>query len=214
MLPDDHRHGTNAGHVAGCRLECCRIAKLRYDKRRKIEALNGIDRRVPVWRVHRRIGALQALGWSITRIAEHSSLSAKTIHGFQRVETVYATTFAEVDDVYQRLSGTAVTATTPGATRAKRHALRMGYPPPLAYDNIDDENEQPRDWHYLPAERDDILRDLADRGAGITEACRALHVSQDTLQRWASRHGLSDVYRQLAAREWDGENQWMTEVGA
>jgi hypothetical protein len=40
MLPDDPRHGSHAGYIAGCRDDCCRRAKRRADKRRRLRALH------------------------------------------------------------------------------------------------------------------------------------------------------------------------------
>ena len=115
MRRDDKRHGTPAGHVAGCRRECCRKAKLAYDKRRKLDAIQGIDRRVPTWRVMRRIQALQAIGWSVPKMAEASEgrMSFKTIYGFARTEYVWVSTFKDVDWLYRRLMLIAPAASSP-----------------------------------------------------------------------------------------------------
>lgn len=208
MNVDDPRHGTNAGHVAGCRQECCRAAKLRYDKRRKWEASQGIVRRVPVWHVTRRIGALQRIGWSVPRIAENCpTLSAKTIYGLDRVDSVYVTTFREIAEVYERLCMIPVAASTPGATRTKRYAERMGFPPPLAWDDIDSPDETPTDWAYVPASRTDRFRELATQGVTVSEACRRLRIGQNALEKWAERHGLRDLYADMCGRE-DGIREW------
>lgn len=36
MTPDDPRHGTRAGYIAGCRNDCCRDVHLRYQKQSKL----------------------------------------------------------------------------------------------------------------------------------------------------------------------------------
>ncbi|MAE64129.1 MAG: hypothetical protein CMJ18_07620 [Phycisphaeraceae bacterium] len=203
MRRDDKRHGTPAGHVAGCRRECCRKAKLAYDKRRKLDAIQGIDRRVPTWRVMRRIQALQAIGWSVPKMAEASEgrMSFKTIYGFARTEYVWVSTFKDVDWLYRRLMLIAPAASSPGVTRAKRHAARMGWPPPLAWDDIDDEDEQPTNWQYRPAERVDLVRDYIDRGHGLTEILAILKVNREAFEKWCARNGLNREYSALVAAQ-------------
>lgn len=41
ITPDDRRHGTHAGYVAGCRLECCRAARRRAAKERQLRNYRG-----------------------------------------------------------------------------------------------------------------------------------------------------------------------------
>lgn len=211
IAPDDPRHGTNAGHVAGCRNNCCRRAKLAYDKRRKLEALRGIDRQTPAWRATRRIQALQALGWSVPRMAAHSTLTDKTIYGLNRSDTVWMSTFEQVDALYRRLAMVTPTPSTPGSSRAKNHARRMGWPPPLAWVDIDDENEKPRNWAYVSPSRGDQLRELADMGATLTDVCARLKVSREALEKWCRNHNMSATYSQLVARE--NTRYWVNQHG-
>lgn len=59
MSPDDPRHGTTAGHAAGCRLTCCREARNSDERqRRKHREVLGIIRTVDKTGTVRRIQAL------------------------------------------------------------------------------------------------------------------------------------------------------------
>lgn len=41
MSPDDPRHGTSAGYVAGCRNECCRLPRMRQQKATRFRVHRG-----------------------------------------------------------------------------------------------------------------------------------------------------------------------------
>lgn len=46
-----------------------------------------------------------------------------------------------------------------GASRARNRAIALGWAPPLAFDNIDDPDEQPTDWEYREVTARDIYRE-------------------------------------------------------
>ena len=74
----------------------------------------------------------------------------------------------------------------------------------LAWDDIDDPHEQPTGWAYTPRgphDRDELLTDLVESGAGLTAALGALNLSRDALERWAERHDRRSDYVTLARRE-------------
>lgn len=150
MTPNDPRHGTIAGHSAGCRHDCCRIAKLRYDKRRKWERDNDIHRRVPMWRVTRRLQALMCIGWSLPKLSAETGIQHQNLSNYLsgRYITVYADTFDAVDAAYRRLCMVTPPATNKseriGVGRSKGRARRAGWAPPMAWDNIDDPDEYPK----------------------------------------------------------------------
>lgn len=147
IAADDPRHGEHAGHIAGCRDRCCGDAKLAYDKRRRFEAHRGIQRKVPSWRVLRRVRALQALGWSVPKIAETSGLYPQQVYDIDRYVGCYRSTFEAIDKAFRQLSMQLPPTDTTGqrisVTRAQRHAERKGWLPPLAWDDMDDPNERP-----------------------------------------------------------------------
>jgi len=142
LCDDDPRHGTLAGHAAGCRCDACDLAKLRYDKRRKLDHATGKPRRAPAWPTVRRIRALQALGHSLPAIADAAGLNRRSINNPTfRGETVYVSTAHGVDKAYRALCMTRPEGFY--ADRGRRAAARKGWAPPLAWDDIDDPTETP-----------------------------------------------------------------------
>ena len=107
MTPDDPRHGTLAGHSAGCRDLCCYRAKLRYDKARKYDRHNGRPRKVSSLGSVRRLNALRALGWSMRAIADHCDLSYKQLHNVHRYPTCRVRTHEQIAAVFELLSNPA-----------------------------------------------------------------------------------------------------------
>lgn len=145
MSPDDPRHGTIAGVNVHQRTgtptcEPCRRAKMRYEKRR---ILAGGRTKVSAVGTRRRIQALRALGYSLRELAEdggwntgHAALKYPLV-----AETITADTARRVAEIYERLSMTP--ATGPRATRSRKLAVRNGWAPPLAWDDIDDPDAAP-----------------------------------------------------------------------
>jgi hypothetical protein len=145
VSPDDPRHGTTAGHVAGCRCQPCHTAKMRYDKCRRWEAQQGLARKVPSLGTVRRIQALRALGWSTRIIAREAEMHHSALARIGDYPTVYRATTHTIALVYERLS----MALPPQTNQAEKHAVtktrrtarRHGWPPPLAWDDIDRDPE-------------------------------------------------------------------------
>jgi hypothetical protein len=216
MSPDDKRHGTNAGYVAGCREECCRRPHMRELKAWRLSG----PRMVSSIGTRRRIQALEAIGWSR---AEQSRMLGRTREYLGKVvgqEEIFASTAKAVADLYERMS-MVVPVDPPtqkgGANRihwkTRKRAAALGYAPPLAWEEgrIDDPDYTPRDWEYRPADRHELLHDLDEQGAGISVACRSLKLSREALAKWCERNGMSPTYSRLVARENGGEtfrNQW------
>jgi hypothetical protein len=59
----------------------------------------------------------------------------------------------------------------------------------------------PIGWGYTEPTRGDLLDDLDENGAGISEAVRVLDVSRDALEKWCARNGRGELYSRLVARE-------------
>lgn len=206
MDANDPRHGTYAGAVAHwfddhnpC--EPCAKAETRYRKRRKMRHLHGDTPNVPAIGTVRRFQALMALGWTGPQIATEVGISLYSLRSvdYHGSTVVRRETAAAMEAAYDRLSMTIPDG--PYASRAKGVAARNGWPPPLAWDDIDDPHEIPADRVYTEPKRADILTDLDDRQAGITEACQTLDIKRDTLQKWCGNHNMHDVYARLCARE-------------
>lgn len=182
MLADDPRHGSTRGYAQGCRLDCCREAQNTYERnRRKRRNILGITRSIPALGTQRRIRALMALGWTSGDIANRcgwTTPQAVTVLLSGR-RYVYRSTAEKIAAVYDQLS------MTPGpSTRNWREAARKGWPPPLAWDNIDDPDERPRG--IRTDTRRDLLAEWADlRAAGesIEQAAARLGVTVGAIVR-------------------------------
>jgi len=210
MSPDDPRHGTYAGAVAHwsdserC-CDACRAAASRYRKGVTWDHVNGRRRTVPPHGAVRRLQALQRLGWSMPAIARVTGIDHRVLYAVGRRHTaVLRSTHDAIAAAYEQLSMRLPPETTRNerisAVRARRRAERLGYPPPLAWDDIDDPDAQPSGIRSLTPTRAEILADLDDAEATITQACATLGLSRDTLEKWCERHDLSEVFSRLVRR--------------
>lgn len=205
LAADDPRHGTLAGERAERRAGqpvCgpCRNAKMVYEKRRRMYGANS----VPACGTRRRIQALRALGHSLSVIAAAAGYTKG--HGSLRYPAL-ETTATVTRDVERRIKRAydALSMFRPEGTwaeTARAHAERLGWVPPLAWDDdaIDDPDAEPIGHGYEAADRHEQLDDLLDQGADLTTACRVLVVSAEALEKWAGRHGRLGDYRRLVAR--------------
>lgn len=155
MTPDDPRHGTWAGYCAhraagvpAC--DDCRRAAARYDATLRLERLNGLpSRRVPGIGTARRVQALVALGWSFHQIAARIGVVHDLPGRWARAggSFVMRRTADRVDAVFRELCMTPPPENTirlqREATYARTLARKRGWVTALAWDDIDDPDEQP-----------------------------------------------------------------------
>lgn len=184
MRADDPRHGTNAGYsYGGCREQCCKKAHARA---MNLWRMGRADKLVPALGTHRRIQALMTLGWSgremSRRIGHHRDYLAKVLDS----RLVSSSTARKVADLYDALCMT-LPPQTSSTTQTRNLAQRKGYAPPLAYDDIDDPNENP--GSNIDSSRDDIdeavvLRLLAGERMSATKPER-----DEAMRRWLRRGG-------------------------
>lgn len=205
MLPDDPRHGSMAGYRAGCRLDCCRSGIARYNEGRRLLHLRGeagprfVDPRGTV----RRVQALAALGWSPAEVSRQMGRHKSFLtHAINRYDRIRPSTAAAVAKVYEALSMQRPMPTTKhermAVTKTLRLAERNQWVPPLAWDDIDNDDypynsdghpvdrEQDLDhaavWRVLQgdrvpttgSERREILRIWLNRGGSERELCRRM----------------------------------------
>lgn len=218
MSPLDERHGTRRGyyaHRADGEAACdpCKRAAAAAEQRYVLARMKGRTGRVPAVGTKRRLRALQALGWTLTELAERMGSQRSRVEKWCSEDKtyVYASTAARVAKVYEELCMTQPTGRW--ATRTRNMARRNGYPPPLAWDRIDDPAETPKGWEYVGGPRKsraDVIADLDEQHATITDVCRVLKVSRAAVERWCQRNDERDLYRRLVEREtpryW--ANQW------
>ena len=153
MKADDPRHGTNAGyveHIATKTPSCqpCRDAHAAYKRglrtRRYLARVDKLTR--DATGAHRRIRALQAIGWTFAEINDAAGKPGNHFGGFSgnvlRYRRIGPGTFAAIEQAYRALSMTVPQG--PYRDRNRSIAKRRGYVPPLAWDDIDDPAETPK----------------------------------------------------------------------
>jgi hypothetical protein len=173
--------------------DACNLAQYRYAKARKLERHEtGQRRRVSSLGYRRRIEALQAIGWNLREITD--ALGIRNVGTLTtrlyRSEWVSRENHAHMAEVYERLCMTPKNG--PASSRTLRHAERRGYAPPLAWDDIDDPDEQPhrgaqrtyRGGELLLAEYDHLIRG----GIGHEEAIARLEVTPGAIEQARHRH--------------------------
>ena len=143
MLPDDPRHGTNAGYQAHHKhrvtpCQPCRDAHAAqhqaFKARKYLQRLDALC--VDPRPTQRRIRALQAIGWrlsDIDRLLGGPGVSNGVWNMLQQ-PTVHVDTAARVAALYDWLH------MRPGPSeRTRALAVMRGWAPPLAWDDIDND---------------------------------------------------------------------------
>lgn len=140
MQTTDPRHGQNAGYQAGCREACCKTAHAStMAMRRKRAYITGASSSRSALGTQRRIRALMAIGWRQQDIAAAGGWTDKTeVRDILKRERVHILTARRVERVYSALS-----MKRGPSSSSREYAVRKGWAPPLAWDNIDDSNQFP-----------------------------------------------------------------------
>jgi hypothetical protein len=195
MTPDDRRHGTYAGAVAGCRDACCKQALSYYRKRLLHDLANGNRRLIDNTGYRRRLQALQALGWTLQAIADRMGepSTSHICYAANRSRKVTRKRDQAMRAVYEELS-----MTLGPSDRARAHAERQGWPPPLAWDDdtIDDPAAIPSTGNKERYDQAELLVELehligTDHPHRI--AYRLDYRSPDNLARRLYRAGRADL---------------------
>lgn len=104
--------------------------------------------RVNATGTRRRLQALIVLGWSATTLAERIGMDRSSIRKVMDQAQVEGSTARQVRALYDELSGQAPPREAryerAMATRTRNYALRRGWAPPAAWDDIDDPKENPK----------------------------------------------------------------------
>lgn len=143
MKADDPRHGSYAGYIAGDRCDQCRRAAADYQRARYFDqaVLGRGSRLVDKTGTVRRVQALQRIGWSaedLSAMLGHSRAYLNVAVNRDARRGCNHRTAALVADLYARLHE------TPGKSdRTRTRAEAKGWPPPGAWLDIDDPDEQP-----------------------------------------------------------------------
>lgn len=201
------RHGTAAAYRRGCRCDLARRAIARYENERRLDAMHDRSRTLPNVGAVRRLHALRALGYSARDLASRIGVDERNIARWPHRTWISRAHHDAVCRVYTEL------AATPGPDeRARRHAARRGWQPPLWWD--DDALDIPGavdDIQYLEtgADVDEIAIDRyldgdatvtltrAEKQAALT---RLLHDGL-SLSAAGARVGINNTYARRYAAE-------------
>jgi len=147
---------------------------------------------VPATGTRRRIRALLALGWPHTELHARSGVRTSVTLN-QAGEWVTRATADAITALYNDL------AMTPGpSARTRARAAKLGYAPPLAWDNIDDpnatpdHNDSPRTTGRSPVDLDEFMW-LISTGEHPEQAAQRLGITLEGIKRAARRNGRDDV---------------------
>ncbi|WP_454112807.1 hypothetical protein [Microbacterium maritypicum] len=161
----------------------------------------GARQPVPARSTHRRVQALVARGWSISKVARELGWTVANFHAMMHRDTVGAATHRAVAELYERLWDVEPPRATHrdkiAYTRALGFAKQRRWLPPLAWDDIDQDEEPP-----VPDEEggiDEMAVELAIAGDVVRltpeerrEAVRRLHASRWSDKRIAETIRCSD----------------------
>lgn len=189
------RHDTNSAYRQGCRCPAAREAWRLYSKRRREGRQQPLV--VSSLGTARRLQALAAIGWSITELAVQCDYRKSMIGHLQtrRRPQILRATADRVAEVYERLS----MRLGPSCTRTRKRAARLGWAPPLAWDDIDSPTGRAAGAVMdLAADEVAVMRAVAGDLAGARlshadtqEAIRRLREMGETAAEIARRVGVS-----------------------
>jgi hypothetical protein len=151
---DDVRHGTRRGYYAHRRdgeqaCAACKRGAAAENERHVMNRARGRSGRLDPTGSIRRIQALVALGWTVKELGERlGSRTQLSVLIYGAPAFIFPATAVKIAALYEELSMRLPPETTRGdkfkASRARNVARREGWPPPLAWDDIDDPAERPR----------------------------------------------------------------------
>lgn len=211
------RHATvgEIAHAAGVRDQAVRYlvneppATVRQATRDRLMALTPADL-ITRLGLTRRVRALTAIGWSVKALARQSGLSKDTIKQLRDGEPspVWGRIRDDVLNMYERLHMSAPEAEArserAAVTRARNLAARNGWPPPLAWECIDDPYEVPA----VPANQGphrvdlDEFMHLIRGGESVDRATARLGVTISAIEQAARRNARPDIAELVAAERY------------
>jgi hypothetical protein len=149
---------------------------------------------------HRRLQALIALGWSRTKLAQEMASGSNTIGRVLDRPRVYASTAAEVRDLYDRLWDVSPPIRhkwdRSAAEAARREAARNRWPVPMQWDDetIDDPDARPAAPNRSAHDVDSFAVDLALGGEEVRlAAAEVAEVVRIGTERGMSARRLAEI---------------------
>lgn len=142
--------------------------------------------KVPILGSARRLQALNATGYSNEALAGRLGVSAKVVSRWISASRfINASAARDIDALFRELQLTPAPDSF-GGRRAKLRAVRSGWPPPFAWDNIDDPDALPDVGE--PGNFLDFIEDARNLHLGVVRIAEIAGCSVDTLQSRIRRH--------------------------
>lgn len=166
-----------------------------------IDNLGG-GAKVPALGTHRRIQALVARGWSLTKISHRLDMQVGNFWRMMQRDQVVASTHRRMVEIYEDLWDQEPPHdewhSKAAYTRSMNYARKHGWLPPLAWDDIDDPTEHPEAEVVKQgrATADEVLDDvefLLDAGESPVQVAVILGRKPSALAKLAYRNGRADV---------------------
>lgn len=161
----------------------------------------GSRRSVPALGTHRRIRALVARGWSLSKVAGMLGIEIGNFWALLNRTHVGAGTHRRMAEIYETHWNVEPPHDTwhekAAYTRALNYAKRRGWLPPLAWDDIDTDPEPERDVvHQGRVTGEELLEDVAfllDGGESPEQVAQLVGRKAGTIAKLAERHGHRDI---------------------
>lgn len=155
-------------------------------------------RQVDATGTRRRLEALACLGWSLRSLADALGVNRELLEQACRRRYVTAETARLVGWMYDRMSMTPRTGPVRAVAMTRNRAARLGFVPPLAWDDIDDPAETPNvGVKGRGLDLDEWLH-LVLGGESPEQAARRCRSQVSDVQRAAREQGRPDVLRAIA----------------
>lgn len=195
----------------GCKCTAARAAMADYERVR----YHGLPRMIDSTGTGRRLRALAAAGWSARDLEPYLLVTNRVIRQWRCQPMITARNAAKVADVYDRLG------LDEGPTvRSRRHAARMGWPPPIEWGaNIDNPKAKPLNvdgpvgyrGRTMPLEDIELL---ALSGETWDQTAARLGSQRKVIDKRLRRAGRLDILERLGRNSEAGAMMALRESGA
>lgn len=195
VCPPDHKHGdTRTCYTShACRCDECRTATKEYAYYQRHMHAAGrthvLDQQVDATGTRRRIQALMCLGWSHLALERLTGIRHEVLSSQLYSPTVTRSSANRMVDLYDRLSLTTPPTTTTSerisVNRTRALARRRGWAPPLAWDDIDNDDAPAELIGEIDVDEVAVELALAGRRVRITPAERRVCVRILHSRQWS-----------------------------
>jgi hypothetical protein len=226
ICPPDHAHGESQGcYTHGCRCDDCRRTNTEYSywRAQMIRAGRGPVRVVDARGTRRRLEALMALGWSAGELGRRTGTTYQAVNLWRTKALVAPATAAKVaalfDEMWDQRPEPSNRGERVAVSKTLSFARRNGFVPPMAWDDIDTDEQPPVPDADLgvdeaavalaiagvpvdlrPADRRAAVRALHAARWNDIQIANQLHCAPMTVLRIRKELGLPEVFGQTERR--------------